>query len=171
MSSNIIVMILCVQFCSCSSRVGRKGGEQVVTIAEGCSSIGNAAHEIGHALGLWHEHSRPDRDNYIEILEENIDGFRNRMEFAKISDELFEQIPDVGYDIQSIMHYDKYALGKKRGVDKQTIRIRDDADLEELNCSTRLPMGQRRELSFKDKKRTNLLYGCDGKTLKHLVVR
>ena len=42
----------------CYSYIGRIGGRQDLSIASGCST-GNAIHEIGHALGLYHEHTVP----------------------------------------------------------------------------------------------------------------
>ncbi|WGH74472.1 M12 family metallopeptidase [Tenacibaculum tangerinum] len=55
----------------CSSNVGMIGGKQTITLASGCST-GNAIHEIAHAVGVFHEHSRADRDNHIVIHYENI---------------------------------------------------------------------------------------------------
>jgi hypothetical protein len=57
----------------CSSWVGQQGGPQDITLGPNCST-GNAIHEIGHAVGLWHEQSREDRDGFVEVVWANIDA-------------------------------------------------------------------------------------------------
>ena len=59
--------------------MGRKGGEQTLSLKPpdetSCHclcDVGRTLHEMMHALGFYHEHSRPDRDKYIEIVKENV---------------------------------------------------------------------------------------------------
>uniref|UniRef100_A0A8C6WKI9 Metalloendopeptidase n=1 Tax=Neogobius melanostomus TaxID=47308 RepID=A0A8C6WKI9_9GOBI len=55
----------------CASYVGCIGGMQPVYMGSLCL-VGNIVHEILHALGFFHEHTRLDRDKYIDVLTENI---------------------------------------------------------------------------------------------------
>jgi hypothetical protein len=89
----------------CSSAVGRIGGVQFITLGSNCT-VGNAIHEIGHAVGLWHEQSRADRDTFVKVVFDNIDP-----EMKHNFDQHITDGDDIGdYDYGSVMHYPKNAF-------------------------------------------------------------
>ena len=88
-----------------SSYVGRQGGRQEVNIAS-WDWRWIIVHELMHALGFWHEQSRPDRDGYIVIEWDNIEPGQGH--------NFQEQFWGAGhygpYDFHSIMHYGQCAF-------------------------------------------------------------
>jgi len=83
----------------CSSWVGRDGGRQNINLNIDCGT-GSVVHEILHALGILHEHQRNDRNDFVQILWDNIQsGVKHNFERVSRS-------YDIGaYDYDSIMHY------------------------------------------------------------------
>lgn len=78
---------------------------QMLNLGVGCTGLGTVMHEFLHALGMAHEQSRPDRDDFVIIHWENIqEGKEHNFE---VDDDAYD---DALYDFVSIMHYDADAF-------------------------------------------------------------
>uniref|UniRef100_A0A8B9RKP8 Metalloendopeptidase n=1 Tax=Astyanax mexicanus TaxID=7994 RepID=A0A8B9RKP8_ASTMX len=90
----------------CYSSVGRTGGKQVVSLStRGCVYHGIVQHELNHALGFYHEHTRSDRDRYVTINWQNIDPTMQYNFNKENTNNL-----NTPYDYSSVMHYGKTAF-------------------------------------------------------------
>jgi hypothetical protein len=85
---------------TCSSSVGTAGGEQRVNLDDGCTTP-LIIHEIGHVVGLFHEHSRHDRDLYVRVVARDAD----KREIGSVQQVLIGSDDYGFYDYASIMHY------------------------------------------------------------------
>lgn len=93
----------------CSSFVGKVGGYQPIFLNSKCS-FSDVLHEIMHSLGFVHEQQRWDRDDYIEVLWENIDQ-KHQINFALLPDN-FGVKADFQFSYNSIMMYSDVAFAK-----------------------------------------------------------
>lgn len=105
----------------CRAQVGYNGGRRYVYLRDTrirtACNLGVIVHEIGHTLGLWHEHTRTDRDDYVRIIWANV-GLESA--FAKKT----TGVRLLGtYDIASTMHYRSFTLSSPS--DRPSIVRRD----------------------------------------------
>ncbi|KAK6746932.1 hypothetical protein RB195_000277 [Necator americanus] len=94
----------------CYSFVGKIGGPQKLSLAADCVADYIVWHEMMHAIGFEHEHQRPDRDNFIRVVYNNVQPGQIA-NFEKLSPNEVDY--DDEYDYESIMHYDSYAFGRR----------------------------------------------------------
>ncbi|XP_068117160.1 astacin-like metalloendopeptidase isoform X2 [Hyperolius riggenbachi] len=128
----------------CWGYVGRKGWTQPLVLQKSyCMVYSIIQHELMHAIGFLHEHSRTDRDNYLHINWQYISPDEGN--FVK-DDEDSLGIP---YDYSSVMHYGSTIYTNTSG--KSTMEPTMDSTVH---------LGQTVGLSSLDVKRINVLYNC-----------
>lgn len=92
-----------------ADQIGMNGGEQSITFNGQPSSDdddGTIIHETLHAVGLFHEQSRPDRDDYVVVDNDCIDWSIWEWENSQVQYEIKGDALGLGpYDYNSIMHY------------------------------------------------------------------
>nr|CAH8868680.1 unnamed protein product [Trichobilharzia regenti] len=143
--------------CGCCSYVGRRSEDepQAISIGKNCDKKGIVIHELGHVIGFWHEHTRPDRDEHVDILLDNVVEGQD-FNFKKMDPGEVNSLGEP-YDYSSIMHYAKGTFAKAN----------KDETIRPKACCPRPPIGQRIQLSPGDIRQTNKLYSCPacGRTL------
>jgi hypothetical protein len=131
-----------------SSAIGMRGGRQELRLAD-AHPWPVLAHEFLHALGVYHEQSRSDRDSFVEIKWDNIqDGpppagendTRGNFQTKPGSLDYFT------YDYGSLMHYHRTAFAKDTS--KPTIVPRQEG----------VTIGQRNGMSFGDRQTVAKMY-------------
>jgi astacin (peptidase family M12A) len=144
----------------CSSPVGRQGSQQFINLGAGCSG-GNAIHELGHSLGLYHEMSRSSRDNDVTVNWNNIESGKsfNFNTYTADGTDGFDWLP---FDFNSVMMYSSTAFGKVvGGVTQTTISAKDG----------RAWVAQRNGLSAGDIRTVEAMYPSQSPTWTGAVAR
>jgi len=136
----------------CLSYVGmiQQWSRQQVTLGSGCVTVSTIQHELMHALGFWHEHNHPDRDNFIRIHWDNIQDNQERNFNTMDISRLHPSVYRIGYDSGSVMHYISTAFGKTGSDYRQLVTM------EGINGNT-VPETDG-PISKKDVQKLNTLY-------------
>ena len=136
-----------------SSPVGMTFGGVVNVVS--WDNIFRIVHELGHTLGLEHEQSRPDRDFYVTIYPDRVDGDHDVDFDLKRDSRKFGP-----YDFDSVMQYDKCAFAKdcqcdanKLNCKGQTIEVKAPFTAQWTD-----KIGQRDHLSYYDALTMSFLY-------------
>ncbi|XP_014457073.1 meprin A subunit alpha [Alligator mississippiensis] len=140
--------ILFQQGSGCWSMVGDLQTGQNLSIGLGCDYKAIVEHEILHALGFYHEQSRTDRDDYVNIWWNEVTaGYEHN--FVKYNDQFITDL-NTPYDYESVMHYAPFSFNKNESFPTITAKIPVFDDI----------IGQRLDFSALDIERLNRMYNC-----------
>lgn len=112
--------------------IGRKGGKQSIRFGRNRNITQyDVYHEFLHAIGFWHEHNRPDRDDFIVVDFEPLGNLDASVNYG-IKHTI--QSNGMDYDYNSIMHYGGEIDTDGDRIAETTIMSRRDP-LQINNCS------------------------------------
>ncbi|XP_028970599.2 meprin A subunit alpha-like [Esox lucius] len=132
----------------CWSMVGDLQTGQQLSLGPSCDYKGTIMHELLHALGFYHEQSRTDRDDYVNIWwDQVLPGFDHS--FYKYADDFITD-QNTPYDYESILHYGPYSFNKDPRYPTITAK---DPEMTKL-------LGQYNDFSSLDLLRLNRMYNC-----------
>ncbi|KAF4099690.1 hypothetical protein G5714_019816 [Onychostoma macrolepis] len=132
----------------CWSFVGDLKTGQNVSIGDRCDTKAIVEHELLHALGFYHEQSRSDRDDYVQIWWDQIIPGKEH-NFNKYEDDFITDL-NTPYDYESIMHYRPLSFNKDPDIPTITTTIPAFNNI----------IGQRLDFSALDLERLNRMYEC-----------
>lgn len=93
----------------CFAHVGRRGGNQKLSLGRGCENHGIIVHELMHVIGFYHLHQRYDRDRYLRVHWQNINPmFLSNFKLLSPNDKRV----DADFDYNSIMLYGSTSFSK-----------------------------------------------------------
>jgi len=130
----------------CFSSVGKVGGRQTLNLEPRCvDRHGTIIHEMLHAIGFYHEQSRPDRDEYVTVVWDKIEVGKEG-NFRKYTE---EQVTTFGapYDYGSVLHYSSSGFS----IDGSPTLVPVIPGVE---------IGQRLQISQVDAGKVRLMYNC-----------
>ncbi|XP_065064826.1 tolloid-like protein 2 [Rhopilema esculentum] len=139
----------------CCSHVGRRRGKQSLSLGIGCLRHGIIVHELGHAIGFWHEQNRPDRGSFIDILYNNVE-MGKAINFNLVEEGRVRTL-DQDYDYKSIMHYGSKFFNKDGG---DTIRPKEFYRIDPNVIGSRYYSHSGDILSELDIMKANIMYKC-----------
>uniref|UniRef100_A0A0N5A5P0 Zinc metalloproteinase n=1 Tax=Parastrongyloides trichosuri TaxID=131310 RepID=A0A0N5A5P0_PARTI len=160
---------------------------QDVSLGSGCDAVGVIQHEVFHALGIIHEQSRSDRDNFLEIHNENYtpDKATNFYRYGYGTVENYGII----YDYGSVMQYNgksfssngldtmvpkmsffNYAMGQSVGYTHYDLKLLNNYYCKNV-CSSTLTCNNGGFQSVKDCSKCRCPMGFTGDTCADIELR
>ncbi|KAK6726732.1 hypothetical protein RB195_004821 [Necator americanus] len=135
----------------CFATVGRMRGRSLLMLEHNdersCLVTKVVLHELMHVVGLWHEHQRYDRDNYVKVHYENIEkGYWSQFKKLLPYKATTYNVP---YDYKSIMHYGKTSFAKPGTISMETL----DPSYQDV-------IGKQRDASPNDYRKICEIYQC-----------